>query len=622
MNTTLIKLFGKALVENNTRSFAEVNAVAVTRGYLVHPDVCNESVLRFLDEVAINPNATFYKDWADVTEKSRLELLFDQILHYSSTYGTGFSFGNGYVPNDGLISAPAYAALKVIDPITVEDLYARCFGMLTSGIALKQDTMVACADFVIANGGKSINVDEIKNREALIYICDKTGLWPKNPNNLFRLIMFKTTGKTMVIKDIATIRAIKNSSTPFDFGRLSNDDLVRLSSIFLRYKDLFLAFKHTAYSKTPKNPAVINKLRKLAVKNHKPMQEGFWQTVFTKEYSTDEIVKHLDELTNYKKVALMQTCLERATAGNDQLYIVRNQKAFLRTNYKPSTVSMMYVTTLYSLLGASLMDTLRKNSTKEVVTGVNAETGEPIVETQPVVIRRANGVKIGMPTSEKSFIGNYPFGTSYKLDNDNFFGIYWKDEWGTRDYDLSYQDFRGGRIGWNSRYYDDNKSVVFSGDMTSAYPEAAEVLYCAKGAPKGIVKVNQYSGNSKSKFQFFFGQQHGLKFGRRSGYMVDPNCIRLKVEIPHEDVCEVTVGVTNGDEVVLMAVNTGYGIVSRVHNSDVKMMDAILHKSRCFVNAEEILSGAGFQFVDADYTGSVDIDFADLDKDSLIKLMA
>ena len=45
-------------------------------------------------------------------------------------------------------------------------------------------------------------------------------------------------------------------------------------------------------------------------------------------------------------------------------------------------------------------------------------------------------------------------------------------------------------------------------------------------------------------------------------------------------------------------------------------------KTEYFVDAEEMLREAGFQIVDGNYTGEVDIDFADLDKDSLLSLLA
>ena len=293
MNTSLIKFFGTALVENNNVAFNTVNNFAMQRGYIVHPDVCNDSVMSFLKEITVNPNATFYKTWADITSKTRIELLFDQLLHYATTYGTNFAFGNGYVPNDSDYSdVPEFKNFKVILPITVEELTTKCLGVLQIGIALKQETMTVLADCVCDNMDKdSIDVDSISNREALVYICGKMNIYPKNPMNLFRYIIYCTTDQTMIINNDEMFDMIAKSSKPFDLTILDDETLKGLSSIFLRYKELFCAFKHNGIGyiicnsirkklNVKTNSYVVNKLRKLAVKYHKPMVVGFWQNVF------------------------------------------------------------------------------------------------------------------------------------------------------------------------------------------------------------------------------------------------------------------------------------------------------------------------------------------------------
>ena len=634
MNTQLIKFFGTALVENNNVAFNTVNNFAMQRGYIVHPDVCNESVMSFLREITVNPNATFYKTWVDITSKTRLELLFDQLLHYATTYGTNFALGNGYVQNDSDYSdVPEFKNFKVILPITVEELTVKCLGVLQSGIALKQKTMIVLADFVCDNMDKnSIDVDSISNREALVYICGKMNIYPKNPMNLFRYIIYYTTDQTMIINNDEMFDMIAKSSKPFDLTVLDDETLKGLSSIFLRYKELFCAFKHNGIgnsigansigsiiSKSDRkkfnvktNSSVVNKLRKLAVKYHKPMKVGFWQNVFVEMHSIDELRKNAENLTNYKKVALMQACLERMNPLENQFYLVRNQKTWIREGYKPSTDSA-YLMTVYTVLRYSLVESMKKNSVK-----VTKDSEENEIST-PVTVKVVSGVNVPLPVSEKSFIGNYPFGTSYKLSNHNYLGCYWKGEWGTDDYDLSLLDYNGGKIGWNSSYYNGEKSVVFSGDMTFADPEATEVLYMKNGCPKGIITVSQYSGNSKSKFRLFFGQENISKLTRN--YMVDPNSLKLNVEIEHENQREVVCGVVNGESIVLMTVNCGGGRVSYGNKYSTMMIDSIMHKSNCFVDAVDILKEAGFNVVDETYTGSVDVDFANLDKDSLIALM-
>lgn len=629
MNTQLIKLFNVALVENEKMSmsqFKEINQLAAQVGYFVHPDVCNQSVLKFLKEQQINPNATFYKSWVDVTSKTRLELLFDQLFHYLTTYGTNFALGNGYVPNDGKGEVPLldYSLFKTIMPISREELYDKCFDMLSSGIALKKETMQACADFVIeeVHNGKMINVDEIKNREALIYICTNLNIWPSNATNLFRMIMYLTINDTLIVNNDLTIKKIQNSDHPFNFNKLGEKDLVRLSSIFLRFKNLFLAFKH---NNKINNKSVINKLRKLAVENHKPFVPGFWQTVFVEEKNLDEIKNRLSELTTYKKIALMQTCLERIGNDENKIYIIRNGKVFFKEDCKLPENSMNYYVQVYNILKESVVEILRANSQKEVtVADVETEGVEPIVTTvkQPKVIKVYNGLHVTLPTSEKSYIGNYPFGTSYDLTNNNFVACYWRNEWGTNDYDLSLVDDRGAKIGWNAMYYNDAQNIIYSGDMTSANPEACEVIKIFDPTDfMAVVKINQYSGNAKSKFELLFGQTT-KEYEAYQNFMVDPNDIKFRATIEHEDKNELQVALIANNKATLMEVHSGNTIVSRAFKKSKDYMKTFANKAKYFIDAEELLKEAGYTIVDETYTGDVDVDFANLEKDSLIKLLA
>lgn len=629
MNTQLIKLFNVALVENEKMSmsqFKEINQLAAQVGYFVHPDVCNQSVLAFLKEQVINPNATFYKSWIDVTSKTRLELLFDQLFHYLTTYGTNFALGNGYVPNDGDNDAPLldYSLFKTIMPISREELYDKCLGMLTSGVALKKETMRACADFVIeeVHNGALINVDEIKNREALVYICTSLNIWPSNAMNLFRTLMYLTTDDTLIVNNDATINKIKRSSHPFNFNKLGENDLVRLSSIFLRFKNLFLAFKHNT---NVDNKSVINKLRKLAVTYHRPFIAGFWQTLFSEPKIEEEIKLHLGELTTFKKVALMQTCLERIGNADNKIYVIRNGKIFFKEGCQAQMPYVTYYVQVYNILRESVIETLKANSQKEVIVAdIETDGVEPTVTTvkKPKVVKVYKGMSVALPTSEKSYIGNYPFGTSYELTNNNFVACYWRNEWGTDDYDLSLTDDRGAKIGWNAMYYNGAQNIIYSGDMTSANPEACEVIkiYDPKDL-MAIVKINQYRGNAKSKFELLFGQTT-KEYEAYQNFMVDPNEIKFRATIEHEDKKELQIALIVDNKVTLMEVHSGNSIVSRAFGKSKEYMNALANKTRYFVDAAELLKEAGYEIVDETYTGDVDVDFANLEKDSLIKLMA
>ena len=67
-----IKLFNKAMQLNNTVEFGSINKIAVKKGYIVHPDVCNDDVYSFISTIDTDYNATFYKNWDSIISKNRL----------------------------------------------------------------------------------------------------------------------------------------------------------------------------------------------------------------------------------------------------------------------------------------------------------------------------------------------------------------------------------------------------------------------------------------------------------------------------------------------------------------------------------------------------------------------
>ena len=73
---------------------------------------------------------------------------------------------------------------------------------------------------------------------------------PDNVDEMVRYLVFLATGKSLLIKDKQTIQVIKESEIVID-ELVINFGIEKLSSVFLRYKPIFLAFKKA-------NPILIN----------------------------------------------------------------------------------------------------------------------------------------------------------------------------------------------------------------------------------------------------------------------------------------------------------------------------------------------------------------------------
>lgn len=623
MNTNLIRLF---LCETKGKQvdYAKVADRAVRAGYIVEPEAATVDVMKFLSEQTLNPNATFYKQWEDILSRTRLELAIDQIRHYASTYGSADPEkvagavlvagkeslnieynceGNGWVPNDNPIVMP-FKQFKVIKAVTEDEVKEKILDLFRSGSALKSDTINVCVSFLKKNGYlRSLNTDEIKNKEAQATIACMTKCYPTDEFGLLRCIVYTFTGKTALIKDHSTIYTIegKNGFSPvdkFDFAILSNKQLTNLSRIFYRYKPLFLAMK--GYYD---NSKYINKLRRLAEKNHTPLKKGFWEDCFnTSKRDTKQLLNEArsktGELNNFRKVQLMQSIMERLNGRNmdGKMYVIRNGKMFVRDGYRPKT-NQAYLMDLYNVIKTSLVESLKAKATTFAV---------------------PKGLHLTCPTSEKNFIGNYPMGTSVDFsDSDNVIGIYWRNEWGTRDFDLHVVTEDGHQYGWNEAFRSKDQDIIYSGDMTNADPEAAEMFYFKKSMPDGFVNVNKYNGEDNSKLRLFVAKENlvgKLSSGKKDSwryserelkeYMVDPNNIVAEAMMDFSNCSQKTIAYIHDNRLYIMALQSGNGRVSTRTNQNI-IQQANKVKADSYIDLVSILEEAGFERVVEGHTDAI-----------------
>ena len=590
MSISVIRLFNKALA-GNTVSFSEINKIAVKLGYIVDPRCCTTEVLEFLKSLPINLNATFYKSWNDIISKNRFELFLDQIRHYASTYGTDFK-GEVWTPNEGS-DQPDYTNFKIISPITIEEVNTRCCEMLYTGIALNENTLRMILELIT-----DVDVEKVKNKEAMMSLHKKFGTVPKDNVEFVRFLVFLATNKTLLIKDKATLAALTTSDIYLpklveDFG------IEKLAEVFFRFKPIFLSL-----GKVKGNKVVVNRLRRLADKYHKPMKVGFFENILALSSLPAGLQERLKECSNYKKVTLLQTILIRQKELDMRFFGIRNGKLWAK---EEKSKIKGYYDELYAHVYSSLIASLSVKACE---------------------IKLPLGVKITLPTSEKSFIGNFPLGTSFDLSNtDSIVGIHWRGSEGASDLDMSLHSIDGRKYGWNAAYTDNSKSIIYSGDMTSANPEAVELYYGNKGMTPCIVKVNSFYGEDKAKFRLFLATEtipnmvEDYKTNPYNttykNYMVNPNNILFMIDC-EMNAREKSVGVITGDKFILAEFKTGNKIVSGSSITN-KYTEYALSTLNCYLDLEKVLTDAGFTINSGN---EPDIDLTKLSKDTLISLLA
>ena len=529
-----LKLFNAVLYKDtNSKPFISKEGFIISSGAIWSKD---EIVRHLLNEKLSGNdlNKTFHKSWKTIQESSRFELLQHQILHYISTYGSDFK-DEVYIPSEVLDLEGTTLKYKVINSYTREEFIDKALGLLKSGIALKEETVNDLISLLVDELDYKFTGDEgIKNKEAIVKIAELYNVFPKNNVEFFRYIIYRTTGETLLIKNDNLISKIKSSnfnpSQQFkDFG------LDNLSEIFNRFKPLFLGFKDRC-------PKTINKLSKLSKKNHKPLVQNPLNNVTSIKLEESDL-HWLENATIFSLFKALQALHSRIYGQNTFMYRIRNGKSWLREKQTNTenlehnfNLIMDFMKSKYSLNGKSFY--------------------------LPI------DVKYALPTSEKMFVGNIPTGTKFLGDN-LAVGIYWENEWGATDLDLSAINI-DGKVGWNSSY-NQNNNLLYSGDITSAPNGAVEYLYAKDNVPTSLVRNNVFRGNDNCDYKIVIGKGDNID----RNYMMNPS--KLFAEVKCQSVQKQTIlGIFSTGEFTILNFGEGHLRVS-TGNSE-KPIEALMYQ--------------------------------------------
>ena len=247
-------------------------------------------------------------------------------------------------------------------------LYIKCIDMLSSGIALKSETVKYLTNYIVdyIKVYKNINtfdIDNIKNREAIVILCDALNILPKSGAKLFAHIVYKATGLTMIVKNRETRKLIRANTEKVEsiFSKLDDNQLKELATVFNRYKELFIAFKSTISKKA------INKISRYSKTYHKSMKRGFWETCLNANVYDVliNIESELEKATNFKLIQVMQSIRERLLLASgyygDNMYIIRNGKIFILDKLKKKLMNLHMLLMIITLDGKKFMSFAKIN---------------------------------------------------------------------------------------------------------------------------------------------------------------------------------------------------------------------------------------------------------------------
>ncbi len=626
IDSALIKLFNAIVPEGEAIEPRDVNRIAMQAGYLVEPAACTSHTLEAIKDFPVNYNSTFYKSFEEVSSHTRIELLCDQMLHYLTTYGTAFT-APAFTKNPSP-AAMLYKELRVIRAVSDEDMAGMCLSALESGVAMKSEDVEAVCAFIVRhfNGSSDtapLDIAAIPNREARAVLYILAGTRPTDPVEFLRTIVYAATGKAMLINSPETLGEIaegiskKPSSLSFLGEPLDAPALESLAGIFFRFRHIFIAIKDgyrklaaatdgQEREKALAAVSLINYLRRLAPRFKRPFKKDILSDITGSGASLGEIREAIaSEPSAFRLIRILGYLKMKGGRPEAALYLIRNGRTFVKKN-KPES------------FGPTAVEDLIPIVEDEIIRRLNV---------RGKTVRFPEHIDLAAPTSGKSFVGNIPFMSSCILGDENFIGVYWRNEWGARDFDLSavFAD-ADIKIGWNSDFKSADESVIFSGDMTNADPEASEILFFRKHTPDCFIYVNRYFGNPGAAFRLFIGRgkpEMGSADTPLRGNAFAVNAMDVRVEADAtSNSAEQLVGYVQDGVFRFLTLGIGHRAAS-VRSTDYPLREALASRTHSAVSLKSLLLKAGaIELTDPAADADIDLGERKISATSITELFA
>lgn len=590
-------------------------------GYILNPAIAaNAEIFKIIEDIVgisgEKANAAFHKSWAKIKNTPTETLVIQQILHYITTYGYQnmniFSHETIYIPTEKLELPELNTDLPIVSikAITKDDLLAK-ISKLGSGIALQEQTLKHIMTIIEENKYDKSFVEAIANRELKAKLYDYYGIVPTEPVEFLRHLVSKLTDESLLIKNDYLIDKIKESNGKF-LDELIKDAPSNLASIFYRYKPLFLAMK-----KISKNKTFFNRLRKDAIKMHKPLPIDYLNSI-TQQIKADtldlaKLENRLKKATIFRKIRLVHSLNYRANPAKSILFKIRNGKGFV-TQYE--AVNLPATKLAYDLVMSSIVEHIK-----------------PKVKNKTIYI--PNNIEYALPASEKQFTGFLPSGTYATLSDNMVIGNHWVNivNEGIEqqiDLDLSLIGI-SGKTGWDGEYKTDNNQILFSGDLTDAPIPlgASELFYIDKNLnePK-ILMLNYYNFMKGNKVDtiIMLAQDKITSFEKH--YLIDPNKMILSTTVNISQPQNILGLIHKVDGELRFYFNNlslGLSITSSNNEHSLMAQEYFLKSLENSISFKEILSAAGAIIVKDRPTDSeteyLDLSPNALDKNSFLDLL-
>lgn len=418
-------------------------------------------------------------------------LLTKQIIHYIEVYGLGMPGLFDLEYRDG-----EKFTVNFIKGITQDELHGVLKAMLYNNAPIKDSQLVMS---IINYYGFTFDVNMVQNNEMMCLLYDGSRDTFADGDAAVRYLVYLATDETLLIKSKEVIAKMKMLRVSDKF---LNDHAFVLSTVFNRHKPLILALKNLS------NKTIINNISRMSKNTHVPIRENITKTFIAKALNGEikNILEVLSKISIRDKFNYLNLIAVKKQQFDKNIYNIRNGKMFVKENNNFTAIQKLDVLELDVLLSINY---------DLSIAGINIDEKKILLD---------NLVDYGLPISAKQTTGRLPNGTQVAVkDNSISSGVYWEDEWGARDLDLSAVDSNGARVGWGSYSGYNDQHIIYSGDVTSAYDGAMEFLTSNNANPYAIY-VNIFNGEIGSKCEIVVGDQSNSNW-------IDNVILREKIEL-------------------------------------------------------------------------------------------
>jgi len=617
-----IKLFKALPIEKRAKKKMpkELIEKTIRKGFILSPEVIAnykdyDNIISLIEkECGLTPeelNSSFHKSWQKVRDASNEKLFFEQIAHYITTYGFEslgvYDESSVFIPREELEIPELKENIKlvVIKGYTKKELKEKALSLVKSGIALKCETIENLCDVFEFVGIKDKDIEGIRNREIKIRLYEELDLIPKNPTEFLRYLIYKNTGSSLIIKNEDLISKIKENPKTNLFRKYENlYGLKRLGEIFYRFKPLFLAFKGDS-----SNNNYINKIRKLAIKNHKPMELDYLNEITSliknsNKIQTKLLKEELSKVNLFRKIRLAYALKYRTLDVESIVYQIRDGKAYSTSfEFKNKEEAKR----ILKIVVDAIVEDISKN-----------------VKGKKIYIPEY--INYSLPATEKQFIGEMPIGSYISIKSDMVVGVNWKNvDRKMIDLDLSVRNV-DGKVGWDSSYRTRERDMLFSGDMTDAQDKngATELFYMKKNISSPYtLNLNYYNYDSNVPVQFSIFVASEKITNMQRNYMVNPNNIlcscKSKIDVKNK-VLGILVPSDKCTKYYFTDFKMGKTRTERGGESADNLRESLFKKFENQIELKDILKKAGVKFVEKN-KAELDLSPESLEKDTIINLL-